>query len=128
MENHLSVREARRQLAQVLNTAAFGDHRIVVVRYRQEVGAFVSMNDLEFLRRYRPGAELSPSAQSLRQDEFELKGREDRLAHREATALEFGTPERRAHLAAERELLVAERRWLEVLLALQKRSSAAPKN
>lgn len=127
MENHLSVRETRRQLAEVLNTAAFGDHRIVVVRYRQEVGAFVSMNDLEF-RRYRPGAELSPSAQSLRQDEFELKGREDRLAHREAAGLEFGTPERRSHLAAERELLVAERRRLEVLLALQKRSSAAPKN
>lgn len=74
-------------LAQVLNTAAFGNHRIIVVRYRQEVGAFVSMDDLEFLRRYRPGAESSPSEQALR-----------------------------------------ERRWLELLLAMRKRSPAAPKN
>jgi len=128
MENHLSVREVRRQLAQVLNIAAVGDHRIVVVRYRQEVGAFVNMDDLEFLRRYRPGAESSPSEQSLRQDELELKGREEMLAHREKTALECGPPERLAQLAIERDVLVAERRWLELLLALQKRSPAAPKN
>ena len=55
MENHLSVREARRQLAQVLNTAAFGDNRIVVVRYREEVGAFVGMDDPDLLRRAKPG-------------------------------------------------------------------------
>ncbi len=54
MEKYLSVREARRTFAAVLRSAAIDQHRVVIARHGAEIGAVVSMDDLEFLRRHRP--------------------------------------------------------------------------
>jgi hypothetical protein len=132
MEIHLSVREARRKFAEVLSEAAFGDHRIIVVRHKQEVGAFVNMDDVEFLRRYRRPGEAHPSDEAilkaLQEDALDLDLREAALRPRELAAEHGGTPEQKARVALEREALSAERHWLELLMALRKRSPAAPMN
>ena len=54
MEKYLSVREARRMFAAVLRSAAIDRERVVIVRHGAEVGAVVSMDDFELLRRHRP--------------------------------------------------------------------------
>ena len=95
MEQHRSVREARRTFSEILNTAAYGDQRIVIVRHKTEVGAFVNMNDLEFLRRER--------------------------LHAGQAALPGGSESWRQQIAAERELLDVERAWLTVLLAIARK-------
>jgi prevent-host-death family protein len=51
MEKFLSVREVRRTFATVLKDAAIAQQRVVIVRRGVEVGAVVSMDALEVLRR-----------------------------------------------------------------------------
>jgi hypothetical protein len=123
MEQHRNVREARRTFSDLVSTAAYGDQRIVVVRHKTEVGAFVGMDDLEFLRRYRPREDSAPAVAALEWDLLELDHRE-RLHARE-TAQPGGSEEWRRQAAAERELLDAERAYLKMLLALAKRGAAA---
>ncbi len=122
MEIYRSVREARRTFSQILSTAAYGDHRIVVVRHKTPVGAFVNMEDLEFLRRYQRGADAMFAVKDLELDFVGLQNRERMHAHE--VAMRGTNEERRRRLAAEGELLHAERAWLTLLLALAKRNAA----
>lgn len=54
MERYVWVRHARRWFADVLNTAAYGAERVVILRRGEELGAFVGTADLDYLRRTRP--------------------------------------------------------------------------
>jgi prevent-host-death family protein len=47
----ISVREARRSIAELLNRAAYGVERIVVERHGRPIAAIVCVEDLEFLER-----------------------------------------------------------------------------
>ena len=57
MITYVSVREARRTLADIIDAAAFQGARTVVVRHGVAAGGFVGMDDILFLKRYRPSAE-----------------------------------------------------------------------
>ena len=46
---HVSVREARKQIADLLNRAAYGVERFVVERHGKPIAAIVCVEDLEFL-------------------------------------------------------------------------------
>lgn len=48
---HVSVREARAQIADLLNRAAYGVERIVVERHGKPIAAIVCVEDLEYLER-----------------------------------------------------------------------------
>lgn len=51
------VREARRSIAELLNRAAYGVERIVVVRHGKPIAAIVCVEDLEFLERADRGTD-----------------------------------------------------------------------
>ena len=46
---HVSVRDSRKQIADLLNRAAYGVERIVVERHGKPIAAIVCIEDLEFL-------------------------------------------------------------------------------
>jgi len=46
---HVSVREARKRIAEWLNRAAYGVERIVVERHGKPIAAIVCVEDLEYL-------------------------------------------------------------------------------
>jgi prevent-host-death family protein len=46
---HVSVREARKRIAELLNRAAYGVERIVVERHGKPIAAIVCVEDLEHL-------------------------------------------------------------------------------
>jgi hypothetical protein len=126
MEQFLSVREARRTFAWVLNTAAYGERRTIVVRRGEVVGAVVSPDDLQFLLRYRPSEESELSQQALERDRRCLEGREHVLRAREERAQGPDTPEaEKADVAAERRQLTMDRKLLEAMIALQTPAEAA---
>lgn len=52
MEN-ISAAEARKQLADLLNRAAYGKERIVVTRHGKQMGAIVPVEDLDLLERLK---------------------------------------------------------------------------
>src|SRR5260370_42222019 len=54
MERYIGVSQARARFADVLNTGAYASERIVVLRRGEELGAFVGIADLDYLRRTRP--------------------------------------------------------------------------
>jgi prevent-host-death family protein len=54
MEHYRSIREARAMLADIINLAAFGCDRIVLVRRGHEVAAVVGPADIDFLREHKP--------------------------------------------------------------------------
>jgi len=126
MAQFLSVREARREFAQVLNAAAYEERRTVIVRRDEVAGAFVSAEDLVFLLRYRPSAESGPSQTAIEQDRADLEWRAQQLADREESARRHGSSEEeQTRLAADREKLAADRRLLDAMVTLQEPARAA---
>jgi hypothetical protein len=126
MAQFLSVREARREFAQVLNAAAYQERRTVIVRRDEVAGAFVSPEDLIFLLRYRPSADSGPAQKALDEDRAELEWRALQLASREEVARRYGSSEdERARLATDREKLAADRRLFDAMVALQGPKRAA---
>ena len=48
---HVSVRDARATIADLLNRASYGSERIVVERHGKPIAAIVCVEDLEFLEK-----------------------------------------------------------------------------
>ncbi len=120
MAQFLSVREARRTFAQVLNGADYQERRTVILRRGEVAGAFVSAEDLVFLLRYRPSSESGPSKRALDEDRADIAWREQQLDPRgESFRLHGSSEEEQARLAAEREKLAADRRLLDAMATIQ---------
>ena len=60
-ETFVTATDFRAHVAQITNCIAWRHDRVVVTRHGQEMGALVSFEDLEFLRKYKPLKEKVPS-------------------------------------------------------------------
>jgi prevent-host-death family protein len=84
MERYVWVRNARARFADVLNTAAYGSERVVILRRGEELGAFVGTADLDHLRRTKPLSrypEPKPPEMPPDPDEQERLWLEERQRH-----------------------------------------------
>ena len=70
MEN-ISAADARKQLAELLNRAAYGKERFVLTRHGKEMGAIVPVEDLDLLDRLKEFASKKEVAAALREIEDE---------------------------------------------------------
>ncbi len=61
----MSISEARQQLAELVNRAAYGRERIALGRRGKKVAAIVSADDLELLEALEDAADLRAIAQAL---------------------------------------------------------------
>jgi prevent-host-death family protein len=61
----MSISEARKQLAELVNRAAYRRERIVLGRRGKKVAAIVSADDLELLEALEDAADLRAIAQAL---------------------------------------------------------------
>ena len=66
MEN-VSAADARKQLAELLNRAAYGKESFVVTRHGKEMGAIVPVEDLALLERLKRFASREELAAALRE-------------------------------------------------------------
>jgi prevent-host-death family protein len=116
MERYIWVKQARAKFADILNTAAYGADRIVIVRRGEELGAFVGVADLNFLRRHKPKSRFpEPTPGNLPPDQIELdlRWRENRLHwDEEYIRRSGGDPATEPDLVEEREYLERLRAWL----------------
>ena len=67
----MSISEARRQLAELVNRAAYRRERIALGRRGKKVAAIVSADDLELLEALEDAADLRAIAQALADPENE---------------------------------------------------------
>lgn len=122
MVKFLSVREARRSFSRILLDAAYGVQRTVVVRHHDTVAGVVSPDDVDFLLRYRPTADLRIGSDAgIEEERKELEVRADELAHREFVMRRGGgVPDQLERIAAERNLLAADEARLAAMIELMK--------
>ena len=70
MEN-ISAADARKQLAELLNRAAYGKERFVLTRHGKEMGALVPLEDLDLLERLKKFASRKEVEAAFREIEDE---------------------------------------------------------
>lgn len=116
MERYIGVSQARAWFADVLNTSAYASDRVVIRRRGQELGAFVGVADLDYLRRNRPESRFpEPKKKPLPASplEIDLEWREALLESKERHLREAGgDPATDPELAEERELLERLREYV----------------
>lgn len=62
---HVSVSEARRDFAEIVNRAAYGGERVRVVRRGRAVAAIIPIEDLELLERIEDEFDLEAAREAL---------------------------------------------------------------
>ena len=117
MERYIGVSQARAWFADVLNTGAYASDRVVIHRRGQELGAFVGVADLSFLRRHKPRSRFpEPTPRRAPPDplENELWWREGQLEWKEKCERRGGAtePEINEQFGEERDFLRRLRDWL----------------
>ena len=116
MERYIGVSQARRYFADVLNTGAYASERLVILRRGEELGAFVGMADLNFLRRYKQLSRFpEPRPAPLEPDPevIDLEWREAKLSLEERLVAKRGaTPGELQEFAERRRFLQKLRAWL----------------
>ena len=117
MERYVWVRNARLKFADMLNTAAYGSERIVILRRGEELCFIGGLADLDYLRRHRPLSrfpEPPPTPPAPTEEELALEYRENNVRYLEmlrrtawaGESLEHEIAEERAAIEAERARLM----------------------
>ena len=86
MERYVWVRNARLKFADMLNTAAYGSERIVILRRGEELCFVGGLADLDYLRRHRPLSrfpEPPPTPPEPTEAEIDLERREENVRYLE---------------------------------------------
>lgn len=68
----ISILEARKNLADVINSAQYGKERIILTRHGKEVAGIISIDDLNLLEKLEDRLDLQEAIEILEDDHSEF--------------------------------------------------------